>query len=90
MDLHALHIHSPSSSSPPPLERNHNNTSCRDTKTTLAPRTPMRTLIKEDVSPIAIQLYIAGAGGWTKKRHNKGDWELEETAFTVQFICIAI
>lgn len=50
----------------------------------------MRTLIKEDVSPIAIQLYIAGAGGWTKKRHNKGDWELEETAFTVQFICIAI
>lgn len=61
-----------------PLERNHNNASCRDTQKLRSRRTRIQVLIKKDVCSIAIQLCIATGSGWTETTEYRRDGKVEE------------
>jgi len=83
MALHALHIHSLYSSSHAPGEKTHNNESCRDTQELRSRQTRIQTLIKKDISSIAIQLCIASGSGWTGTIEYRRDGKVEKRAFSV-------
>lgn len=73
-----------------PLETNHNNASRRDTKKLRSRQTQIQTLIKKDVSSIAIQLCIAPGSGWTGTIEYRRDGKVETKAFRVQFIYMGL
>lgn len=85
----ALHIHSLSSSSRTPGERPQQCELSRHPKLRSC-RTRIQTLIKKDVSSIAIQLCIATGSGWTETIEHRRDGKVGKKAFTVQFICAGI
>lgn len=84
MALCAFHIHSLFSSSHAPGEKPQQY-KCWNTQKLHSRWTPMQTLIKKDVSSIAIQLCIATGSGWTETI-NRRDEKVKKKTFRVQFI----